>query len=102
MTCAVLGPGSRLGPAAGPGLQRDVAVLPLRLLDALGLQGAQGPDQLRARFVRNDDVVDVAAFGGRVRVREARLVVGDELPAALLGGGGGLDVAPEDDVDRDL
>ena len=29
--------------------------------------------------MRDDDVVDVAALGGRVRVGEARLVVGDQL-----------------------
>ena len=36
-------------------------------------------DQLRARLVRDDHVVDVAALGRRVRVGEARLVVGDQL-----------------------
>src|SRR5439155_17167804 len=62
-------------------LERDVPVLPLRLLDSLGLQGAQGPDQLRAGLVRLDHVVDVAALRRRVRVGEVRLVVLDQLLA---------------------
>ena len=67
---------------ADPGahaLQRDVAVLALRPRLALGEQRLQRRDQLRPRLVRHDHVVDVAALGRRVRVREARLVVGDQL-----------------------
>src|SRR3712207_8654580 len=40
-------------------------------------------DDLRARLVRDQHVVDVPALGRRVRVREARLVVVDQLLAAL-------------------
>src|SRR4051812_44837660 len=85
------------GPTAPkPALERDVAVLSLRLLDPLGLQGAQGADQLRARLVGDDHVVDVAALGRRVGVGESRLVVGDQLLAALVGRRRALDVATED------
>ena len=65
--------------------KRDVAVLALRPLDALGLQRLERVDQARARLVRDQHVVDVAALGRRVGVREARLVVGDQLLAALVG-----------------
>src|SRR4051812_37418678 len=94
---------SRAPPLGAPTtLQRDVAVLALGLLHALRLQGAEGADQLRASFVWDDHVVDVSALGRRVRVGEAGLVVGDQLVAALLRRRRGLDVAPEDDVDRTL
>ena len=43
-------------------LKRDVAVLALRLLDALRLQHAQSLDQLRAGLPWLDHVVDVAAL----------------------------------------
>src|SRR3954454_15055624 len=87
-------PGRRSSTQA---LQRDVAVLALRLFDALRLQRAQGADQLRAGLVRDDHVVDVAALGGGVRVGEAGLVVLHELRAPLLGRGATGDVAPVDD-----
>src|SRR5215207_9014647 len=54
-------------------LERDVAVLALRPRLALGQQRLQRGDQLRARLVGDDHVVDVAAFGRRVGVGEARL-----------------------------
>src|SRR3954451_4723515 len=92
-------PGRRSSTQA---LQRDVAVLALRLLDALRLQRAQGADQLRAGLVRDDHVVDVAVLGGRGRVGEAGLVVRDQLLAALLRRRRGLYVASEDDVDGAL
>ena len=66
------------------GLERDVAVLALRPGDALGLQRLERGDQLRPRLVRDDHVVDVAALGRRVRVREARLVVVHQLLAPLV------------------
>src|SRR4051794_18621375 len=47
-------------------LQRDVAVLSLRLIDPLGLERPERPDQLRAGLVGDDDIVDVSAFGRRV------------------------------------
>ena len=59
-------------------------------------------DQPRAGLVRHDHVVDVAALGGRVRVREARLVVVHQLLAALVRGRRLGDVAAVDDVDRAL
>ena len=70
---------------AVPPLQRDVAVLALRAGLALGQQRLERGDQLRARLVRDDHVVDVAALGRRVGVGEARLVVVDQLLAALVG-----------------
>ena len=42
-------------------------------------------DQHRPRAPRLDHVVDVAALGGGVRVREALAVVGDQLGAPRLG-----------------
>src|SRR5215217_7713938 len=66
-------------------LQRDVPVLALRPRLALRQQRLERGDQLRPRLVRNQDVVDVAALGGRVRVGEARLVVVDQLGPPLLG-----------------
>src|SRR3954453_13218113 len=78
-------------PLTGGGnreLERDVPVLALRSLDPLGLEGAQRADQLRARLVRLDHVVDVAALGRRVRVGEVSLVVVDQLGAALVRSGG--------------
>ena len=77
-------------------------MLSLRLLDPLGLQRPQGADQLRAGPARLDHVVDVAALGRRVGVGEVGLVVVDQLLAALVGGGRGLQVAAVDDVDRSL
>ena len=63
---------------------------------------SQRGDDLRARLVRDDHVVDVAALGRRVRVGEVRLVVGDQLLAARVRGRRGGDVAAVDDVDRAL
>ena len=85
MTTSVRGTDVTAG-AVIRGSQRDVAVLALRArLDALGLQRLERGDQLRARLVRDDHVVDVAALGRRVGVGEARLVVVDQLLAALVG-----------------
>ena len=69
---------------------------------ALGQQRLERGDQLRARLVRDDDVVDVAALGRRVGVGEARLVVADQLLPPLLGRRRLRDVAAVDDVDRAL
>ena len=44
-------------------LERDVAVLALGRVHALRLQRLERADQLRARLVRDDHVVDVAALG---------------------------------------
>ena len=63
----------------------DVAVLALRARLALGQQRLERGDDLRPRLVRDDHVVDVAALGRRVGVGEARLVVVDQLLAALVG-----------------
>src|SRR4029453_12029017 len=75
------GSASRCEPQ--PRLERDVPVLALRALDALGLQGAERADQLGPGLVRFDHVVDVAALGRRVGVGEVGLVVVDQLGAAL-------------------
>jgi len=71
----VEGSASRCEPQ--PCLKRNVAVLALRALDALGLQGAERSDQLGPGLVRLDHVVDVAALGRRVGVGEVGLVVVD-------------------------
>ena len=92
----------RRGAAAQPRLERDVAVLALRRRHALGAQRLERGDQLRPRLVRHDHVVDVAALGRRVGVREARLVVVDQLAAPLVGRRRAGDVAAVDDVDRAL
>src|SRR5262249_424240 len=68
---------------AGANLKRDVAVLALGLVDALGLEHPQGADQLRPGLARLDHVVDVAAFGRRIGICEMGLVVVDQLLAAL-------------------
>src|SRR5215207_5342755 len=66
------------------GLEGDVPVLALRSLDAFGLQGAERADQLGARLVGLDHVVDVAALGRRVGVGEVGLVVVDQLRSPLV------------------
>jgi hypothetical protein len=91
----------RFSPRRGR-LERDVPVLALRARLALGQQRVQRGDDLRARLVRDDHVVDVAALGRAVGVREARLVVVHQLLAALVGRRRGGDVAAVDDVDRAL
>src|SRR5205085_10165453 len=79
-------------------LERDVPVLALRAGLALRERGLERVDQDGPRAAGLDHLVDVAALGGRVRVREALLVVGDQLGAARLGVVGLLELAPEDDV----
>src|ERR1035437_3991421 len=89
-------------PGACDKLEGDVAVLPPRALDLLALQRVQRRDQLGARLLGLDDVVDVAALGCEVGGGELLDVVLDE----LFGFGGGVrrgrDFAPEDDVDGTL
>ena len=60
------------------------------------------PDQPRPRLGRLDDVVDVAARRGDVRVRELRLVRRDQPRLFRDRIGGGRDRVLEDDVDRAL
>src|SRR4029079_16559810 len=60
-------------------LQRDIAVLALRARLALRERRLERADQVRPRPSRLDHVVDVPSLGGRVRVREPLLVVGDQL-----------------------
>src|SRR5712691_8086281 len=57
-------------------LQRDVPVLPRRVLVALVAQHGEGGDQLPAREARLDDLVDVPALGRDVRVGELVPVLG--------------------------
>src|SRR3954470_14656832 len=82
--------------------ERDVAVLALRARLMLRLQRLERRDELRPCLVRDDDVVDVAALGRRVRVREARLVVVDQALAALVRRRRLLELAAVDDVDGAL
>ena len=65
-------------------LERDVAVLARRARLALRDRGPQRVDQHGPRAPRLDHLVDVAALGRGVRVREALLVVGDQLGAPRL------------------
>jgi hypothetical protein len=83
-----------------PSLERDVSVLALGAGLALGLQRLERRDHFRACLVRDQHVVDVSALDRRVRVREARLVVVDQLLAALVGRRRRRDVAPVDDTDE--
>src|SRR4051794_14799371 len=83
-------------------LKRDVAVLALRLVDAFGLEHAEGADQLGAGLAGLDDVVDVAALRRRVGVGEVSFVVVDQFLAALVGGRRVGDVFAVDDVDGAL
>src|SRR5579863_3865146 len=82
--------------------ERNVPVLALGPRFALGLQGAQRGDQPRTGLVGDDHVVDVAALGGGVGIREARLVVVHQRFAPLLGRGAAGDIAAVDDVDGAL
>src|SRR5581483_12367058 len=70
----------RAGSRAG-GLERDVPVLPGRALHRLAEAQLEAADERAPGLPRLDDVVDVAALRGDVRVREPGRVVGDELLA---------------------
>src|SRR4051794_5414577 len=74
------------GGPAPPLLQRDVAVLAAGPRLALGEERLKRGDDLGAGLVGDDHIVDVPALSRRVRVRETRLVVVDELLAALVRG----------------
>src|SRR6185436_4851513 len=73
-------------------LQRHVAVLALRELFALRPQHVERPHEHASGLAWIDDVVDVAALGGAVRVREPFGVLSDQLRTSALGIFGGLDV----------
>src|SRR5438309_12098584 len=79
-------------------LQRDVAVLPRRDLLALRLEHPQRLDQLRPGLGGLDDIIDVTALRGDVRVAELLLVRLDQFLAASFGIIGLRDVPPEDHV----
>ena len=65
-SCASPGASSATTPTPSPSAsERDVPVLALRRLHALGQQRLERGDDLRARLVGDDDVVDVAALGRR-------------------------------------
>src|SRR3954463_11509606 len=67
---------SRLSVAEPGWSQRKIPVLLRRIPVALRAQRVERVDQPRACVARVDDVVDVAAAGGDVRVRELRRVLG--------------------------
>src|SRR5215203_6520026 len=80
------------------GSERDVAMLLPRVRVALVREELQGADQPRTRLAREDDLVDVAARRGDVRIGERRLVFRYE-PATLPGRiGGAGNRLPVDDV----
>src|SRR5215211_7161708 len=64
---------SRLTAPAGAS-ERDVAMLLSRIGVPLRLQHVEGGDDSRTRLRRTDNVVDIAAGGRDVRVREFVLV----------------------------
>src|SRR5512143_2507308 len=81
--------GEEMSPVGGPSLrkdvarsERDVAMLLSGVDVTLVGQDLEGANDSRPRLGRTDDVVDVAAGRGDVRVGELRLVLGDE-PAML-------------------
>src|SRR5215212_4777403 len=80
-------------------LERDVAVLARRARLSLRDRGAQRLDADGARAPRLDDVVHVAALGRGVGIREALLVVRDQLRAAPVGILRLRELAWKDDVD---
>src|SRR5262245_63320022 len=78
--------------------QRNVPMLPFGLRLTLGERGLERGAEHGARAPRLDDVVDVAALGGGVRVREPLLVVRDELGATRVRVLRLGQLVPEDDV----
>src|SRR5262249_14327424 len=77
---------------------RQIIVLAWRQFDGLAAQHRQGAREARARGVRHDHVVDIAALGGGKRRQKTLLV--------FLGARGDLlrvaEVGAEDDLDRAL
>src|SRR6266498_3050050 len=78
----------------------NVAVLAARAGLVLGQRRLERVDQHRARPPRLDHVVDIAALGRGVRIREALPVILDQLLAARIRILGDLELPPEDDVHR--
>src|ERR1051325_1813556 len=90
-------------PGAGGGeSERDVAMLPGRVLLALVLQHLERADDLRSRLFRLDDLVDVAELGGLERIGERAPVLRDQPAPLAVGILRPLELVPEDDVDRAL
>src|SRR5258708_34389019 len=81
-------------------LQRNVAVLALRLLDPLGLEHAQSLDQLGAGFPRLDHLRDVAAPRFREGVGGVGFFVLGPLLAAVGAGAPSGDVLSVADAER--
>src|SRR5450759_3157568 len=80
----------------------DVAMLLPGVRVPLVREDLQRPDEPRAGFARKDDLVNVAASGSDIRVRELRLVLGHEtrpFSGAILRS---RDRILEDDIDRAL
>src|ERR687897_268636 len=97
--------GSRVARCGSRRSQRDVVVAPGRQALALGGQRQQRGGDGAAGVGRFDDLVDVAAFGGRGGCEVDGLVLGLELGApcvALLLGGRGRQLAAVQDLDRAL
>src|SRR5437764_3720633 len=74
----------RLPPASRPQLERDIPVLAAWPRLCLGQRRLERVDQHGPRPPRLDHVVDVAALGSAVGIRELLLVVGDQLLALFL------------------
>src|SRR5689334_10208306 len=82
--------------------ERDVAMLLRRVLVALVLEHLERADDLRARVLGLDDLVDVAELRGLERVRERAAVIRDEPLPLGVDVLRALELVPEDDVDRAL
>src|SRR5204863_9332865 len=80
----------------------DVAVLLRRVLVALGLERGEAVDQLRARLMGTDDLVDEAALRGDVRVCELLAVLGNPGRARRGDIRGGIELALVKNIDRSL
>src|SRR5439155_10451731 len=85
--------------------ERDVPVLLRRVLVALPLEQRQGRDEAWARRRGLDDIVDVAALGRDVRIREALAELRDLFGLEALARRGialFTDLALEEDLDGSL
>src|SRR5438552_4498024 len=87
---------------SGAASERDVAMLPGRVLLALVLQDLERADDFRARVLGLDDLVDVAELGGLERIRERAPVLRDQPAPLAVGVLRPLELVPEDDVDGAL
>src|SRR5258708_15378587 len=101
IVCGPRGPCELVG-VIGRVLQRNVAVLPGRVLVALGLEAGQCGDEFRAGLAGVDDLVDEPARRRDVGIGELLAEFLDARAARGLRVGGLVDLALVQDVDRPL